>query len=166
MDNLDAEDMEKLIDRQAAALELFARQWVESSAADVVQSAFVKLANASVPAEKIVPWLYRVVRNGAVSAARSEMRRKRHEINRSEMDRGWFVSHPEDRLDGMEAAKELAQLPSSQREVIVARLWGELSFQEISELLEISSSAAHRYYCAGLTTLRDKLGVTWLKNNP
>lgn len=166
MNNLRADDLEKLIDRHAAALELFARQWSESAAADVVQAAFVKLANTAVPVEKVVPWLYRVVRNGAISAARSETRRKRHEVNRSELDREWFVSSPDDRLDAIEAARELSELPSSQREVIVARLWGGLSFQEIAELLEISSSAAHRYYCAGLTTLREKLGVTWLKNNP
>jgi RNA polymerase sigma-70 factor (ECF subfamily) len=67
--------------------------------------------------------------------ARSETRRKRHEVNRSELDREWFVSSPDDRLDAIEAARELAELPSSQREVIVARRWGGLSFQEISELL-------------------------------
>ena len=165
MNKLGVEELGRLIDRHAAALELFARQWTEAAAPDVVQAAFVKLASCPPTNDQVVPWLYRVVRNGAISAVRSESRRKRHEAIGMESRPDWFVSTPDDQIDAVEATKALAQLPHSQREVIVARLWGGLSFQEIADLLEISSSAAHRYYVAGLTTLRERLGVSWLKNN-
>ncbi|WP_010587077.1 RNA polymerase sigma factor [Schlesneria paludicola] len=166
MHNLSIEQLGKLVDHHGAALELFARQWTDFSAADVVQAAFVKLATKSLPQDQIVPWLYRVVRNGAISAARSESRRRRHEATGAQIRRGWFATSPDDRLDAIEAGKELSQLPQVEREVLVARLWGGLSFQEIADLLEISSSSAHRHYVAGLGTLREKLGVTWLKKNP
>lgn len=165
MHNLSIEQLGQIVDRHGAALELFARQWTNAAAADVVQAAFVKLATNPLPSDQIIPWLYRVVRNGAISAARSESRRKRHEATGAQVRDGWFVSSTDDRLDAIEAAKELGQLPQIEREVLIARLWGGLSFHEIAELLEISPSSAHRYYVAGLGTLRQKFGVTWLKKN-
>jgi len=164
MKSFEAEELGRLVDRHAAGLELFARQWTDS-AADVVQMAFVKLASRPPPAERTLTWLYAVVRNGAISAARSESRRKRHEANLAEGRQDWFVPSPDDRLDAIEASSALSELPQAYREVIVARLWGGLTFQEIADVLEISSSASHRHYQAGLTILREKLGVTWLKNN-
>jgi DNA-directed RNA polymerase specialized sigma24 family protein len=50
-------------------------------------------------------------------------------------------------------------LPVEQREVIVAHLWGGLTFEQIGELIDASSSTAHRWYLAGLVTLRERLGV-------
>ncbi|MDB5391330.1 MAG: hypothetical protein JWM11_6976, partial [Planctomycetaceae bacterium] len=93
-------------------------------------------------------------------------RRKRHEANVAQFRTNWFVASADDQIDALEAARALAELPQSHREVIVARLWGGLAYQEIAEVLEISSSSAHRYYEAGIVLLREKLGVTWLKNSP
>lgn len=163
---LRADELCELVHRHSAGLELFARQWTESNAADVVQAAFVKLATDPPPPKRIVRWLYKVVRNEAISAARAAARRKGHEAGRAESAKDWFVPSSDDRLDAIEAARCLAELPQEYREVIVARLWGGLSFQEIAELLETSSSSAHRNYVAGLTALRERMGVTWIKNNP
>src|SRR5439155_1659947 len=69
------EQLAELVDRHAAALVLYARQWC-SSPDDVVQTAFLKLARQSVPPDNLVPWLYRVVRNGAIDAARARTRRE------------------------------------------------------------------------------------------
>lgn len=165
-DELGSEEIGMLLDRHGAVLELFARQWTES-ASDVVQNAFVKLASQPIPPQQVVGWLYRVVRNGAIAAARSESRRKRHESTGAQLRPNWFTPSPEDRIDADAASRALAALPQSQREVIVARLWGGLSFQEIAELLELSSSTAHRYYESGLTALREQLGATCPKpKNP
>src|SRR5260370_933256 len=68
----------QLVDRHAAALALYARQWC-ATPEDVVQEAFLKLVTQHLGPRNVVPWLYRVVRNGAVSASRSEKRRRRYE---------------------------------------------------------------------------------------
>lgn len=162
-DDITPESLGSLLDRHAAALELFARQWT-TTAPDVVQNAFVKLASQLQPPDQVVPWLYRVVRNGAIAAARSESRRRRHESNTAQLRPNWFIQSPDDRIDAEAASAALAQLPQPHREVIVARLWGGLSFQEIADLLEISSSTAHRHYEAGLSNLREKLGAAWHQN--
>ena len=78
--------------------------------------------------------------------------------------RTWFqadsnASHP-DALDPESATAELRALPLEQREVIVGHLWGGLTFEQIAKITGISSSTAHRQYCAGLSTLRERLGVS------
>ena len=164
MDRLTADELMRLMNRHAAALELFARQWTES-ASDVVQGAFIKLAACRPKPNQVVQWLYRAVRNGAISAVRSDSRRRRHEQARAELAQNWFAPSPGDRLDAIEVTAALSELPAEIREVIVAHVWGGLSFQDIAEVLEISSSTAHRHYQAGLTILREKMGITWTTND-
>ena len=53
-------------------------------------------------------------------------------------------------------------LPADQREIIVARLWGGLSFEEIAQLAGESTSTVYRCYQRGLTALRERLGVSCL----
>ncbi len=145
------------MDGHGAALVLYARQWT-SAPEDVVQEAFLKLAAQPSLPPSPVAWLHRVVRNAALDARRAEERRRRHE--QSAGQRGaWFVEPEDARLDAEAATAALAGLPPEQREVIVARLWGGLTFEEIALLTETSSSTAHRAYVAGLTTLRDQLGL-------
>ena len=68
----------------------------------------------------------------------------------------------ENPLDAELAARALEALPGEKREVVVARIWGGLTFEEIAEFADISSSEAHRRYEAALAVLRKSLGVTWL----
>ncbi len=136
---------------------LFARQWCRSPD-DVVQEAFVQLARQAAVPENVAAWLYRVVRNGAISAARAEGRRRHHEAVAAAATRGWFVPSSDASLDCEVAAQVLARLPLEEREIIVAHLWGGLTFAEIGDVIGISSSTAHRRYESGLRQLRE-----WLK---
>lgn len=156
MGNVGPEQLGRLLDEHGAALVLYARQWC-SAPEDVVQEAFIQLARQAAAPEKLLPWLYRVVRNGAISAARGARRRRHYEAAAAHRADAWFEQAEGDRLDAALAAHSLESLPAEQREVIVARLWGGLSFQEIGELIGTSSSSAHRWYEAGLTTLRERL---------
>lgn len=71
----------------------------------------------------------------------------------------WFHITLDDRLDAAEAAEGMRELPIEERETIVARLWGGLTFEEIAQLTGSSTSTVHRWYQAGLNTLRERLGV-------
>ncbi|HEX7377143.1 MAG TPA: sigma-70 family RNA polymerase sigma factor [Pirellulales bacterium] len=156
MNNVGPEQLGRLIGEHGAALVLYARQWC-AAPEDVVQEAFIQLASQTPPPDAPLPWLYRVVRNGAISASRGERRRRRHEAAAACREDAWFEAAEGDRLDAALAARSLDALPPEQREVIVARLWGGLSFQEIAELVGTSSSSAHRWYEAGLTALRERM---------
>lgn len=150
------EQLGRLVDEHAAALTLYARQWCLAPE-DVVQEAFVKLVRQPVPPAHVVPWLYRVVRNGAISAARAAQRRRRHESHAAECAPGWFLTTEGLALDAAAATRALEELPAETREVIVAHLWGGLTFEQIARLMGTSSSTAHRWYLAGLESLRQKL---------
>jgi RNA polymerase sigma factor (sigma-70 family) len=145
-----------LLDRHAAALELYARQWCRAPE-DVVQQAFLQLARQALAPEQPATWLYRVVRNGAISAARAEQRRRRHETAVAKGAACWFVADESAGLDAAAATSALGQLAAEEREVIVAHLWGGLTFQEIAAVTDLPSSTAHRRYESGLRTLRDIL---------
>jgi RNA polymerase sigma-70 factor (ECF subfamily) len=152
------EDLGRLVDEHASALVLYARQWC-AVAEDVVQEAFVKLFAQGRSPDNPVAWLYRVVRNAAISSARAEQRRSRHQNRKAEQSPGWFIDSASAGLDAEAAAAALRTLPLEQREVIVAHLWGGLTFAEIAGMVGCSSSTAHRWYLAGLSTLRERLGV-------
>ncbi len=142
--------------QQGAALVLYARQWCDVPE-DVVQESLLKLARqASVP-ENLLPWLYRVVRNGAVSAGRAAGRRRKYESRAA--GREWFSPDPAAAMDGQAAAQAIETLPVAEREVLVARLWGGLTFAEIAVLIEATDSTAQRRYESALNALRERLGV-------
>ncbi|MCI0464803.1 MAG: RNA polymerase sigma factor [Gemmataceae bacterium] len=148
----------RLVDQHAAALVLYARQWC-ATPEDVVQEAFLKLVAQKKPPNSPLAWLYRVVRNGALSAARAERRRRHHEAVAATRMPGWFTASAGARLDVEAATAALQTLPLEQREIIVAHLWGGLSFEQIAELAGCSSSTAHRWYVAGLSALRERLRI-------
>jgi RNA polymerase sigma factor (sigma-70 family) len=148
----------RLVDEHAAALILYARQWC-ACAEDVVQEAFLKLvAQRPLPA-RVLPWLYRVVRNAAISAGRAERRRRHYEAAAAARALAWFAAAEPTALDVAAATQALQALPLEQREIIVAHLWGGLTFEQIAEVTGCSSSTAHRGYIAGLTALRERLRV-------
>jgi RNA polymerase sigma-70 factor (ECF subfamily) len=148
----------QLMDEHAAALVLYARQWCFAPE-DVVQEAFIKLMAQNSPPASPVPWLYRVVRNGAISAARAARRRARHEHGAAAQMPSWFAPTEGTGLDARVAASALQALPLEQRETIVAHLWGGLTFEQIADLTGTSSSTAHRCYVAGLSAVRERLHV-------
>ena len=149
----------ELLDRHGAALVLYAQQRCDTPE-DVVQEAFLSLMQQADLPENVVGWLYRVVRNGAIDVARKATRRTRRETAAAASVEPWFHPSHDERLDTMAATDALKQLPIEQRETIVARLWGGLSLEEIAALAESSTSSVHRWYPAGLSTLREKLEDT------
>jgi RNA polymerase sigma-70 factor (ECF subfamily) len=150
-------DVARLIDAHAAPLVLYARQWC-GEPEDVVQEAFFKLVRQGRPPQDAVGWLYRVVRNGALDAAKMARRRQQRESAAARPVR-WFVEPEVDGLDADTAVTALQRLVPEQREVIVARHWGGLSFEQIAEVVGCSASTAFRRYSAGVEDLRKQLGV-------
>jgi DNA-directed RNA polymerase specialized sigma24 family protein len=158
MTMMEPEALARLVDAHAPALVLYARQWC-AAPEDVVQEAFLKLARQRRPPDHPAAWLYRAVRNAAISAARAERRRRRHEAAAAGQSAAWFFPAEGGGLDGEAAAEALRGLPLEEREAIVAHLWGNLTFEQIGALAGVSASTAHRRYLAGLSALRERLRV-------
>jgi RNA polymerase sigma-70 factor (ECF subfamily) len=154
MDALEHGSLSRLLDEHGAALVLYARQLCDAPE-DVVQEAFIRLMRQRPAPDNVVGWLYRVVRNEALSAARRAGRRTCHEAAAATRREPWFKPAPDDALDAAAAVAALESLPIAEREVIVLRLWSALSFDEIAELTGTSTSTAHRRYEHGLKLLRE-----------
>src|SRR5262249_13044505 len=137
MPRVEPELIERLAKEHAAALVLYARQWCRAPE-DVVQEAFLKLVVQHKPPDNPVPWLYRVVRNGALCASRADRRRHHHEAAAARAP-AWFVATDVTGLDLEATTAALQALPLEQREIIVAHLWGGLTFQQIGEVAGCSS---------------------------
>jgi RNA polymerase sigma-70 factor (ECF subfamily) len=161
-DRVTPELLGRLLDEQGGALALYAAQWTEN-ADDCVQEALIELARQPrVPASPVA-WLYRVVRNRAISQYRSARRRERceqltHRLRTCETDaRGREGASHAETISADELSAAIAELPDEIRETIVARTWGGLNFDQIAELAGCSTSTAHRRYEAGLAALRERL---------
>src|SRR5262245_3328462 len=146
-----------LVDAHGPALILYARQWCVAPE-DVVQEAFIKLRGQRRPPPEVLPWLYGVVRNASIDAGRMSLRRQRRESAVARPAR-WFVEAEVDGLDAESAVAGLQRLPADEREAIVARLWGGLSFEQIAEVASCSASTAFRRFSAGIDALRKELHV-------
>ena len=145
-----------LVASHGPPLVLFARQWCDGPE-DVVQEAFVKLAVAK-PPDDPVAWLYKVVRNAALDAGKAARRRAARERAAARPVR-WFAEAAVDGLDAEAAVAALESLPDDLREVIVARLWGGLTFDQIAAAAGYSVATAFRRFETGLAALRDRLDV-------
>ncbi|MCE5266986.1 MAG: sigma-70 family RNA polymerase sigma factor [Planctomycetaceae bacterium] len=142
--------------KHSPVLVLYARQWCHVPE-DVVQEAFLLLTRQAIAPQNPVGWLYQVVRNSAINAARSGRRRSRRETIAASKSDPWFEPSLDERLDAAAATEAMTQLPLAQREAIVARLWGGLSFDEIARLSGSSAATVHRRYWRGIAALRERL---------
>jgi RNA polymerase sigma factor (sigma-70 family) len=155
MPGADAQLLADLLNRHGAALKLFARQWC-TTPDDVVQQAFIELMSCAMLPDSPVAWLFAVVKRRAISKARADRTRGQRESAAAE---SWFERLRDQQEAAIAAAEALAELPVADREVVVAHLYGRLTFEEIGNLTGASSSSAQRRYEAALNRLRERIGV-------
>jgi len=150
-----AEELVAIVDQRFAALVLYARSWNLDAAEDLVQDAFLKLVDQPKRPENPMAWLCKTVRNAAISRHRQMLRRQKHETEAAKRKPDWFV--PNDTLLAKEAAEKLTELWPDQREVIILRIWNQLSFDEIAELMGTPKTSVFRTFTEALEELRRKL---------
>ncbi len=162
---IDAELLGRLLDEHGPALALYASQWTDSPD-DCVQEAYVALASQRQPPEQTVAWLYRVVKHRALNAARSDRRRRERET-RAIAERFSRADQPV-AFEGDEmiaVINALVQLEPDVRELVVMRIWGNLTYEEIGSALSVSTATAYRHYVRALTQLRKILESPCTTNN-
>jgi RNA polymerase sigma-70 factor (ECF subfamily) len=149
-------------DAYGRKLVLFARQWASSAfdAEDIVQEAFVRFWRSDYrnDADAHVQ-LFAMVRRAGLDATRKRLRREAREhaaVAAGEIE-SWFVLPDDSRETSREVECALSQLPTEQREVVVLKIWGELTFEEIARSLQISPNTAASRYRYGLQALRKSL---------
>jgi RNA polymerase sigma-70 factor (ECF subfamily) len=152
---IDDPKLHRLVAQHASSLVLYARQWCLHPD-DAAQEAFFDLSRmAELPADPVA-WLYKTTRYKALNQSRSEGRRVRHQRMAGNTQE-WFVPDPTANLQAAELVQALEQLPAQQREIVTARVWGELSFAQIAELVSLPTTTTFRIYQQTLQLLQEQL---------
>jgi RNA polymerase sigma-70 factor, ECF subfamily len=146
---------------------LCARQWTRSlaDAEDVVQEAFVRYwrHQRHLPGDPTA-LLITSIRRAALDHARRQARRVAREEKAGDglaERESLFEPPPGDTADRrVELEAALERLPVVQREVLVLKIWNELTFEQIAATLEIPANTAASRYRYALAALREQLKPT------
>jgi RNA polymerase sigma-70 factor, ECF subfamily len=147
------------LERHGAALLLFARQWSATSAdaQDAMQNGFLRFWQTRAKARDELAYLYTCVRSAAMDLGRSERRRQARERYAGRAEESAFEPplRQADRQAMIEAA--LDGLPGDQREVVVMKIWGGLTFAQIGQALGVPLETAASRYRYALARLEAEL---------
>lgn len=162
------------LEENGPKLLLFARQQTRTheDAKDVLQDALVKLVEKIRTGEFVggqeswMPYLYTAIRRLAIDLSRRDDRRKKREDHvgadleedQLETFHPWFESESSEDETRLQLEDGLKDLPKKFAEVIVMKIWGERTFAEIGEALDISQNTAASRYRYGLEALKKNLG--------
>ena len=150
------EDWKVCFAQLGPGLVLFARQFVRTSAdaEDIVQDAFVRFWRKQHSIENRA-LLYATVRSVALDLLRRDARRARREVSASlEMEHTTAPRFDFDDGSQRALAAAIDLLPAEQREVLVMKIWNELTFADIGTVLGISQNTAASRYRYALAALK------------
>ena len=153
------EDWKACFAQSAPGLVLFARQFVRSSAdaEDIVQDAFVRFwrTQRSIQNRAL---LFATVRSIALDLLRRDSRRARREADAMAEGEQSVAPQFDTTHEAQHAlAGAIDQLPAEQREVLVMKIWNELTFADIGTVLGISQNTAASRYRYALGALKKNL---------
>jgi RNA polymerase sigma-70 factor (ECF subfamily) len=153
------------LDKHGAALVAYARQWSNNhaDAEDIVQEAFVRFWRSHNNVRNPAAYLFASVKRGAVDWHRKAQRRARREKDLAQQhartEQTIFNTTPAEHAETQAAIEAAIQrLPLPQREVLILKIWGELTFDQVAEVTEVPSNTASSRYRYALDALRKDLG--------
>jgi RNA polymerase sigma factor (sigma-70 family) len=130
-------------------------------AREVVQDTFLKLCRrkSSLDDDRLAPWLYTVCRNGALDVRRKEKRMTGIDEARLQQIpvRPDFPAALEQNEQVAEIMQVLGRLPANQQEVLRLKFHGDLSYQEISRVTNLSIGNVGFLIHTGLKTIREAM---------
>ena len=151
-------ELTKWFEAYSRPLALYARQLLDDhAAADVVQEAFLKLMSQKRRPNDVRAWMFRTVRNAALSELRRRRTRSRHGPAVAAGRREWFQVDLGDAIDAREVQEALTHLPHAQSELIVMRIWGQMTYEQMSQVTGVPLSTVHAHYIAAIESLRRKM---------
>ena len=154
------DDWASWLDRHGPALVLLARAWVptRADAEDVVQEAFVRFWRSRDRAADPTAYLFACVKRSALDCVRARGRQTRREAAVAKPEGESLFDGPLEQSERRAAvAAALDTLPEAQREVLVMKVWGGLTFPQIADALGIPADTAASRFRYALSKLRERL---------
>ena len=100
-------------------------------------------------------WLVKVARNQVLQWNRSEQRRAQRHIARA-TEIAWLENTDSASIDASDVSEALKKLPTDLSEVVTMHLWGQLTFEQIADIVGSSRSTVHRRYTDAIQILRER----------
>ena len=148
-----SEDVRRLYEEHGRALLAYASALLRdpSAAEDVLHHVFLNLLKGRAAMNGApAPYLFRAVRNTALNHIRGQSR---------ETDLGdtavWLESPDGSPETSIALQSALRALPDEQREVVVLKTWGHLTFEEAAAVIGVSPNTAASRYRYGIEKLRE-----------
>jgi len=151
--------LEDLVQRDGAGLMAYARSLAghAQDAEDACQEALSRVLGRRLDRiGNLRAYVYKAVRGAALNGLRAKARRERRERERT-AEPQYVFQEPALRREEVDALnRAIAVLPQEQREVVVLKVWGGLSFSQIADVAAIPrDTAASRYRYAMATFKRE-----------
>jgi RNA polymerase sigma-70 factor (ECF subfamily) len=125
-----------------------------SEAEDVLHQVFLQLLRDGRTEIESPGYLFRAVRNRVLNHLRGRSR----EVALDDAPDGsaqWLESPSNSTETALALQSALRTLPGEQREVIVLRVWGQLTFEEVAAVVGVSPNTAASRYRYGLAKLNE-----------
>ena len=91
-----------------------------------------------------------------MNLSRSDQRRARYELASADPDT-WFDPDAGSPLDAESTAQWIEQLPDIQRQIVTARIWGDLTFEQVAEVVDRPTATVFRLFREAIDTMRQNL---------
>lgn len=136
---------------------LFARTQTrcEADAEDLLQEAVVESSGKSEGNPPDLPLVYTTLRRRAIDLARKTDRRTaREEVTAERSEDCWFDDTIEQKETAWLIDRAIKNMPEKFREVVMLKIWSELTFAQIAQTLDIPLNTAASRYRYGLEILK------------
>ena len=136
---------------------LFARTQTrcEADAEDLLQEAVIESSGKSEGNPPDLPLVYTTLRRRAIDLARKTDRRTaREEVTAERSEDCWFDDTIEQKETAWLIDRAIKNMPEKFREVVMLKIWSELTFAQIAQTLDIPLNTAASRYRYGLEILK------------
>ncbi|GAB5402682.1 MAG: hypothetical protein Aurels2KO_09130 [Aureliella sp.] len=157
-----AQALKLLVEQNSGALVLYARSWCQCPE-DAVQEALLELVRQAELPDEPLAWLFQAVRWRAIAIARREHRLQQRHEKAGQAQTAYFQPPASGDITNEIAADQiqasLKQLGEVDHAIVVAKIWGKQTFQQIADAMELSRSSVHRRYQQSIAQLQELLSV-------
>jgi RNA polymerase sigma-70 factor (ECF subfamily) len=143
---------------------LFARSLANGNLADaedVLQESLLRVWEARrdlAGVRNVRAYLFTTLRNVFLNFARRESREARKRAEHPTAPDFFDTRPPDETIEVNRLNEALASLPEEQRQVVVLKIWGELTFAEIGGVLNVPEKTAASRYRYAIQKLKGLLG--------
>ena len=104
-------------------------------------------------------WIYKIAQNTVIDYYRTLKRTENIDDIWDLKDEDDFLKRIDDKIDIKRVKEHLSLLPSLQRDIIIMRIWQDMSYGEIAEVIGKSEDNCKVIYSRAIAKLRESISI-------